>query len=163
MNDPHVHIAYAAVSTGGAVIADMAAPLVSDPTARMGIWAAGISLVGVAVANSIKAVGGAVIEAIDKWSKSGVGRLHQQLAELQRTVEESQIRVEDANKKLHEIRDEAHAEGLRHAEEVARLTGLLEWTQDQWRESLSLPARMPMPAPRHPDQEPVHAATTTEG
>lgn len=162
MSDQHAHTVYAVLSTSGAILADLVAPLAQDPTARFGLWAAGISLVGVAVANTIKAIGGAVLDGVNKWSESNAGRVHQQIEDLQRAVGEGESRIKDANAKLATVRDEAHAEVLKRNEEIDRLVKLLTWTQDQWHEAIraanvsgsASPPRPTEPIPQGGDHAP---------
>lgn len=172
MSDQHLHTFYAVLSTSGAILADIAAPLAQDPTARFGIWAAGISLVGVALANTIKAIGGAVLDGVNKWSESNAGRVHQQIEDLQRAVGEAEGRITEANAKLQATRDEAAAEALRRNQEIDRLTSLLTWTQDRWHEAIRDVGRtsgplisMPLdPTPTLPTpivQDDSHAANQT--
>lgn len=61
--------------------------------------------------------------------------LQGQITRLHEAMEENKRRTEDANAKLHDIRNQANVDSLRHTEEVDRLTEQLKETNEELRSS----------------------------
>lgn len=95
-----------------------------------GITAVGLALVGLGIW-AWKQFDATKLESRLKWDAAMKGSLSEQVAILVEQGKESARRVEDANRKLHDIRDEANTDRLRHHEEIDRLVKQLQLAQDQ--------------------------------
>lgn len=110
---------WALVSVGGGL-----ASFLAEWTAT-GV-AASITGIGLAAVGVYKMAASARREAAEAWHASNAGQFQAQLASLAE-------RVEDANQKLHALRNEANARELAHQEEVERLQEQLKLALDQLR------------------------------
>jgi hypothetical protein len=104
-----------------------------------GAISATISIVGGVIIGlitmAIRQITSARADALKQWEAAYSGSLSKQIddlkAQMQENHRQSQGRIEDANQKLHEAKNDANRERLRHGEEVVRLTQELQFMREE--------------------------------
>lgn len=92
---------------------------------------AGIKMVTPAIVDAIKTIGPALQELHKQREELSKGSLFTQIDKLQADLTAMGQRVEDANQKLHDARNQANFQVLQHVEEVKRLQAMLDMLADQ--------------------------------
>ena len=92
---------------------------------------AGVKMVTPAIVDAIKTIGPALQELHKQREELSKGSLFTQVDRLQSDLTAMKQRVEDANQKLHDARNQANAQVLLHAEEVRRHRDMLDTVTEQ--------------------------------
>lgn len=113
------------------------APITSNQAVNFALWATGISAVGAAITGSVvglyRGIRNAQIEVAKAWMATDPGKFQAQITALKEVADHAAKRTEDANRKLHDLADEANVRELLHQEEVKRLQDQLKLALDQLR------------------------------